>query len=99
MRARRVAVAVLVLLTTGCAILQPRAKENASPNVNASDISAGYALLYDLVSKEKQGDEQLRLRRSPRPPGDDDQEYRRLEGVHHLLPPTLVGTIQPIHWT
>ncbi len=54
MRARRVAVVLLVLLTAGCAILQPRAKENAPTNVNASDISAGYALLYDLVSKEKQ---------------------------------------------
>jgi len=34
--------------------LEPRAKEVAPPAVTASDISAGYALLYDLVSKEKQ---------------------------------------------
>jgi hypothetical protein len=45
MRARRVALVLLVLLTAGCAILEPRAKE---------DLSEGYALLYDLISKEKQ---------------------------------------------
>jgi hypothetical protein len=45
MRARRVAVVLLVLLTAGCATLESRAKE---------DLSEGYALLYDLVSKEKQ---------------------------------------------
>jgi hypothetical protein len=32
-------------ILSGCAILEPRAKE---------DLSEGYALLYDLVSKEKQ---------------------------------------------
>ena len=51
-RARRVAVVLLVFLTAGCAIFESRAKEDPPPNV--SDISAGYALLYDLVSKEKQ---------------------------------------------
>lgn len=45
MRARRVALVLLVLLTAGCAILEPRAKK---------DLSEGYALLYDLISKEKQ---------------------------------------------
>jgi hypothetical protein len=54
MRARRVAVVLLVLLTAGCAVLEPRAKENAPTHVNVSAISEGYALLYDLVSKEKQ---------------------------------------------
>ena len=54
MRARRVAVVLLVLLTAGCAILEPRAKEGAPTHVNVSEISEGYALLYDLVSKEKQ---------------------------------------------
>jgi hypothetical protein len=54
MRARRVAVVLLVVLTAGCAILESRAKEDAPTNVNVSDISAGYALLYDLVSKEQQ---------------------------------------------
>jgi hypothetical protein len=36
------------------AILEARAKEDAPTHVNVSEISAGYALLYDLVSKEKQ---------------------------------------------
>jgi hypothetical protein len=54
MRARRVAVVLIVLLTAGCAIVESRAKEDAPTNVNVSEISAGYALLYDLVSKEKQ---------------------------------------------
>lgn len=43
-----------IWVLSGCAILGPRAKENAPTNVNASDLSAGYALLYDLVSKEQQ---------------------------------------------
>lgn len=38
----------------GYAILEPRAKEEAPPTVTASDISAGYALLYELASTEKQ---------------------------------------------
>jgi hypothetical protein len=38
----------------GCAILEPRAKESAPTHVNVSAISEGYALLYDLVSKEQQ---------------------------------------------
>lgn len=54
MRAHRVAVVLFVLLTAGCATREPRAKEDAPTNVNVSDISAGYALLYDLVSKEQQ---------------------------------------------
>jgi len=39
---------------SGPAILEPRAKEAAPQNISASEINAGYALLYDLVSKEKQ---------------------------------------------
>jgi hypothetical protein len=39
---------------SACATLEPRAKEEAPTNVNVSEISEGYALLYDLVSKEKQ---------------------------------------------
>jgi hypothetical protein len=39
---------------TGCAILEPRAKENSPTHVNVSVIGEGYTLLYDLVSKEKQ---------------------------------------------
>ena len=54
MRARRLVVVLLVLLTAGCAIFESRAKEDTPTNVNVSEISAGYALLYDLVSKEKQ---------------------------------------------
>jgi hypothetical protein len=54
MRAHRVAVVLFVVLTAGCATHEPRAKEDAPTNVNISEISAGYALLYDLVSKEQQ---------------------------------------------
>src|ERR1700737_2436168 len=43
-----------ILVLSGWAILEPRAKEDVPTNVNLSEISAGYALLYDLVSKEKQ---------------------------------------------
>jgi hypothetical protein len=39
---------------SGCAILEPRAKEGAPTKVNVSEFSEGYGLLYDLVSKEKQ---------------------------------------------
>jgi hypothetical protein len=53
MRARRLVVVLLVLLPAGCAIFESRAKEDTPTNVNVSEISAGYALLYDLVSKEE----------------------------------------------
>ena len=39
---------------SACATLEPRAKEEAPTNVKVSEISEGYALLYDLVSREKQ---------------------------------------------
>jgi hypothetical protein len=44
----------VIWILSGCAILEPRAKEDGPTNVNVSEISEGYALLYDLVSKEKQ---------------------------------------------
>jgi hypothetical protein len=43
-----------IWVLAGCAILEPRAKESAPTQVNVSAISEGYALLYGLVSKEKQ---------------------------------------------
>jgi hypothetical protein len=43
-----------ILVLSGCVSLEPRAKEGAPTKVNAAEISEGYALLYDLVSKEKQ---------------------------------------------
>jgi len=43
-----------ILVLSGWTILEPRAKEDAPTNLNFSEISAGYALLYDLVSREKQ---------------------------------------------
>lgn len=43
-----------ILVLSGCATPEPRTKEGAPTHVNASEISEGYALLYDLVSKEKQ---------------------------------------------
>jgi len=36
------------------AILEPRTKEAAPQAISPSEISSGYALLYDLVSKENQ---------------------------------------------
>jgi hypothetical protein len=47
-----IALAVIGVLS-GYAILEPRAREDAPPTVTASDMSAGYALLYELVSNEK----------------------------------------------
>ena len=43
-----------IWVLSGCATVEPGAKERAPIKVNASEISDGYALLYDLVSKEKQ---------------------------------------------
>lgn len=43
-----------VWVLSGCATLEPSATDGAPTHVNAFEISAGYALLYDLVSKEKQ---------------------------------------------
>ncbi len=48
-----VALAAIWVLS-GCAIFEPSAKEGAPTHVSASEISEGYALLYDLLSKEKQ---------------------------------------------
>jgi uncharacterized protein YlaN (UPF0358 family) len=39
---------------SACALLDPRSTEDATAPANASDINIGYALLYDLLSKEKQ---------------------------------------------
>jgi hypothetical protein len=39
---------------SGCAILELDAKDDAPTNVKAVEMNEGYALLYDLVSKEKQ---------------------------------------------
>src|ERR1700737_289180 len=47
-----IALAVIGVLS-GYAILEPRAREDAPPTVTASDMSADYALLYELVSNEK----------------------------------------------
>jgi len=43
-----------IWILSGPAILEPRPKEAPPQNISASEISSGYALLYDLVSKEKQ---------------------------------------------
>lgn len=48
-----IALAAIGVLS-GCATTEPHGKDGAPTHVNASDISDGYALLYDLVSKEKQ---------------------------------------------
>jgi hypothetical protein len=42
------------LILSGCAILEPSSKEDAPTHIKLFEISEGYALLYDLVSKEKQ---------------------------------------------
>src|ERR1700730_11484690 len=43
-----------IWVLSGCATVERGATERAPIKVNASEISDGYALLYDLVSKEKQ---------------------------------------------
>jgi hypothetical protein len=50
-----IAVATIWALS-GCAMLAPGATGDTPPptQVNVSDLSEGYALLYDLVSREKQ---------------------------------------------
>ena len=45
--------AALVALS-GCAFLEPRAKTDTSTPITVSERSAGYALLYDLASQQKQ---------------------------------------------
>jgi hypothetical protein len=47
-----VALAALWLFS-GCALLQPRAKNDAPTNVNVSERGSGYALLYDLATQQK----------------------------------------------
>jgi hypothetical protein len=43
-----------IWVLSGCAILEPDPKDDAPKNVKAFEMNEGYALLYDLVSKEKQ---------------------------------------------
>jgi hypothetical protein len=43
-------------LLSGCALLEPRAKNDAPTNVTVSERSAGYALLYDLATQQKHSD-------------------------------------------
>ena len=47
-----IALAVVGILS-GCATSEPGAKVDAPANVKLAELSQGYALLYDLVSKEK----------------------------------------------
>ena len=50
-----IALATMFALS-GCATLEPAssAKAGAPTRINASELNGGYALLYDLLSKEKQ---------------------------------------------
>ena len=48
-----IALAVLWALS-GCATSESRGKEGAPTTVKASELNEGYALLYDLLAKEKQ---------------------------------------------
>lgn len=43
----------VVWLSSGCALFESRPKEDAT-SVSAAELGAGYALLYDFVSREKQ---------------------------------------------
>lgn len=43
-----------MLVLSGCAAFEPRANGDAPTSISASQLSEGYALLYDLLSKEKQ---------------------------------------------
>jgi hypothetical protein len=42
-----------IWILSGCAIFEPGGKEDAPTSVSVAELSQGYALLYDLVSKEK----------------------------------------------
>jgi hypothetical protein len=42
-----------IWVVSGCATLEAGAKERAPASVNLSELSEGYSLLYDLLSKEK----------------------------------------------
>ena len=42
-----------IWLLSGCALLEPRAKNDAPSNVAVSERGAGYALLYDLAIQQK----------------------------------------------
>jgi hypothetical protein len=44
---------VAIWVVSGCATLEPGAKEHAPASVSPSELSEGYSLLYDLLSKEK----------------------------------------------
>lgn len=56
-RAAAVVVALAMIGTlSGCALFDSGPKEVASTYVTVSDSSAGYALLYELVSKQKRTD-------------------------------------------
>ena len=43
----------MIWILSGCATSEPGAKDDAPANVKLAELSQGYALLYDLVSKEK----------------------------------------------
>jgi len=40
-------------VVAGCTALEPGAKENAPASANLTELSEGYSLLYDLISKGK----------------------------------------------
>ena len=42
-----------VWVLSGCAVFESGAKDDAPTSVSSAELSQGYALLYDLVSKEK----------------------------------------------
>lgn len=43
----------VIWIVSGCATSEPGAKVDAPANVKLAELSQGYALLYDVVSKEK----------------------------------------------
>jgi hypothetical protein len=45
---------VAMWVLSGCAVFEPRANGDAPTRISPSQLSEGYALLYDLLSKEKQ---------------------------------------------
>jgi hypothetical protein len=47
-------VATIVVVLLGFGILESGAATDAATSLNVSELSAGYSLLYELVSKEKQ---------------------------------------------
>ena len=80
-RASRVAATLLAVgLLSGCALLDSGPKDAAPTSVTASDVSEGYALLYEVVAKHDTASDRLRVDGLP------DGTWLGWFGMHLLAP-------------